>query len=153
MTVVGNAQKIEERLPSAGERAAANQLRKVLAGQFRSEESQALQVSNAAGQTAQIVLTPAMSDLLIDVLRHIGKGDAVTLVPVSQLLTTQQAADLLNVSRPHLVSLLEGGEIGHVMVGRHRRVRAEDLFAFKAQRDRARTGALQTLADLDADLI
>ena len=153
MSVVGNAQKIGARLPSAGERAAANQLRKILAGPFRSDEAQALQVSNAAGQTAQIVLTPAMSDLLIDVLRHLGKGDAVTLVPVSQMLTTQQAADLLNVSRPHLVGLLEGGEIGHVMVGRHRRVRAEDLFAFKARRDDTRSKALQTLADLDADLI
>ena len=87
----------------------------------------------------------------MELLRHIGRGDAVTLVPVHEMLTTQQAADILNVSRPFLVSLLEKNEIQHVIVGRHRRIRAEDLFAYKRTRDEKRGKALANLAEQDAE--
>ena len=107
-----------ERLPSAGERAAANQLRQILASRGVDHE-QTLRIVEDSGQSAEVVLTPGISSLLIEVLRHIGKGDAVTLVPVSQMLSTQQAADILNVSRPFLISLLEKDDIPHVLVGRH----------------------------------
>lgn len=146
-------QKIGERLPSADERAAANQLRKIIADQLAGEGDGARLTVGAPGAKAEIVLAPALAQLLMELLRHIGQGDAVTLVPISQMLTTQQAADILNVSRPHLVSLLEKGEIPHSLVGRHRRVRAEDLFRYKEARDRTRQAALAQLADLDADLI
>jgi excisionase family DNA binding protein len=89
----------------------------------------------------------------MDLLRHVGKGDAVTLVPVSQMLTTQQAADVLNVSRPFLISLLEKGAIPYELVGRHRRIKAETLFAFKDERDQRRSQALSDLAESDADLL
>jgi len=94
-----------------------------------------------------------MSDLLLDVLRHVGSGHAVTLVPIQELLTTQQAADLLNVSRPHLIKLLEQQAMPHSLVGRHRRVRAENVFAYKARRDAERGKALDYLIADDADLI
>ena len=89
----------------------------------------------------------------MDLLRLIGRGDAVTLVPVGQMLTTQQAADMLNVSRPYLISLINQGAIQHTLVGRHRRIQAEDLFAYRATRDAERAAALAGLAELDADLI
>jgi excisionase family DNA binding protein len=153
MTVPAHARALGDRLPSPGERAAANQLRRVLASQAGSEREQTLKVIDDTGRPAEVVLTPGLSALLMELLRHIGRGDAVTLVPVSQMLTTQQAADILNVSRPYLISLLEKGQIPHVLVGRHRRIRAEDLFAYKRRRDEARSEALSELAELDADLI
>jgi excisionase family DNA binding protein len=145
-------QPLGERLPSAGERAAANQLRTILAARGVDRE-QTLKIIEDSGQSAEIVLAPGISSLLIELLRHIGKGDAVTLVPVSQMLSTQQAADILNVSRPFLISLLEKNEIPHVLVGRHRRIRAEELFAYKRRRDAVRSNALDELAALGAGLL
>ncbi|WP_343895010.1 helix-turn-helix domain-containing protein [Craurococcus roseus] len=142
-----------DRLPSRGERAAANQLRRILAAQATGDGERKIEVVGEAGQRAEIVLTPALSALLMELLRHIGRGDAVTLVPVSQELTTQQAADILNVSRPFLIALLEKEQIPHVLVGRHRRIKAEDLFAYKRRRDEEREAALSDLAVLDADII
>lgn len=153
MTTPALATALGDRLPSRGERAAANQLRRILAAQATGDGERKLEVVGEAGQRAEIVLTPALSALLMELLRHIGRGDAVTLVPVSQELTTQQAADILNVSRPFLISLLEKEQIPHVLVGRHRRIKAEDLFAYKRRRDEEREAALSDLAALDADLI
>ncbi len=141
------------RLPSAHEQEAANQLRRILALRMSGDKDARLKIADDHGKTSEIVLTPALSALLMDLLRHVGRGDAVTLVPVGQMLTTQQAADILNVSRPFLIGLLEKREIPHEMVGRHRRIRATDLFAYKGKRDEARSKALSELAEIDADLI
>jgi len=154
MTIPANARELGARLPSAGERAAANQLRKILASHSDGQHDQKLDVAiDAEGRRAEIVLTAGLSGLLMELLRHVGRGDAVTLVPVSQMLTTQQAADILNVSRPFLISLLERDAIPHVMVGRHRRIEAKRLFEYKATRDRERAGALEELAEHDAELM
>lgn len=88
----------------------------------------------------------------MEVLRHIGNGDAVILVPVSQMLTPQQAADILNVSRPFLIGLLSKGAIPSVLAGRHRRIKAEDLFGFKDRRDQQRADALQEVTKMDSEL-
>lgn len=151
MTMPATAQAIGSRLPSNAEREAANQLRRVLAAQASCDGPQRLTLVDEHGKTAEVALAPALSHLLTELLRHVGQGHAVTLVPVGQMLTTQQAADILNVSRPHLVKLLDRGSIAHSKVGRHRRIRAEDLFAFKTTRDRERADALSDLAALDAD--
>ncbi|GAB0113066.1 helix-turn-helix domain-containing protein [Acidisoma sp. C75] len=157
MTVPASAQplstqRIGARLPSAREQAAANQLRRVIAAKSEAGQDTTLTILEN-GKQAEIVLTPDLSRLLLDMLRSIGSGDAVTLVPVTQMLTTQQAADILNVSRPFLIQLLEREDIPYDLVGRHRRIRAEDLFAYKEARDRQRAEALSGLAELDADLI
>lgn len=150
MTVPANATQIGGRMPSNDERKAANQLRKILAANV--SDGTTLRVYDEEAKTpADVVLTPGLAKLLMDLLRHIGNGDAVTLVPVSKMLTTQQAADILNVSRPFLVSLLERDEIEFETVGRHRRIRAETLFEYKRQRDLKRQSALAELAEMDGE--
>jgi excisionase family DNA binding protein len=144
LTVPASAASLGDRLPNKQEREVANQLRGAIASgaRLRFHDSQ-----------TEIVLLPGVKALLMEVLRHIGSGDAVTIVPISQMLTTQQAADILNVSRPYLIGLLEKGEIEYNKVGRHRRIRAELLFAYKAERDARRASGLTRLAELDAELI
>jgi excisionase family DNA binding protein len=150
MTMPAYAQELgADRLPSASEKAAANLLRQILASHVDGDAK--LRVLNEDQKLAEVILSPALSGLLVELLRHIARGDAVTLVPVHEMLTTQQAADILNVSRPFLISLLERGDIPFTMTGRHRRVKAEDLFAYKRVRDERRSKALADLAQFDAE--
>ncbi len=81
-----------------------------------------------------IPLPQSLADVLQQVVHLLMEGHAVAVIPEEVELTTQQAADLLNVSRPHIVQLLENGEIPFRRVGRHRRVRFSDLMCYKERR-------------------
>ena len=95
-----------------------------------------------------IELPPAIGEVVLEVLAHIAQGNMVTLVPFGAVLTTQQAADLLNVSRPFLTRLLESGEIDFHKVGSHRRIKAEDVLDYKKKRDSERSDALREMQRL-----
>lgn len=86
--------------------------------------------------------------LLRQIVPHLKKGHALSLVPLHKELSTQQAADLLNVSRPFLIGLLERGEIPYTRVGKHRRIKFEHLIAYKRARDAGRRKTLRRLTQL-----
>jgi excisionase family DNA binding protein len=110
-----------------------------------------LEVKNAA-TSEELVLPPPVLRLLLSLLNEMGRGNAVTLTPLRAELTTQQAADLLNVSRPHLVKLLDEGTIPSRKVGTHRRVQLEDLLDYKRDFLAKRHAALDELQALSQDL-
>lgn len=100
----------------------------------------------------EIQVPQAVVRMVVETLKQMAQGHAVTLIPIHSEVTTQQAADLLNVSRPFLVKLLEEGRIPHKKVGRHRRIRFEDLMAFKRKDDIEREAALDELVALSQEL-
>jgi excisionase family DNA binding protein len=147
------AHVFDDRMPSAPEIENANQIREVLADRIRDDGPTHLKIVLDADTRGELVLMPALARSLMELLRHVGSGRAVTIVPTDEMLTTQKAADILNVSRPHLIKLLESKALPHEKVGRHRRIRAEDVFNYKKRRDAERAQALAELAEADADMI
>jgi excisionase family DNA binding protein len=98
--------------------------------------------------TEEVVTIPATAlNLLVEILTQMAAGNSVNIVPIKQELTTQEAADILQVSRPYLVDLLESGKIPYRKVGIRRRVLLQDIIDYKNQIDAAR---MQTLAELSA---
>ncbi|MDP2800810.1 MAG: helix-turn-helix domain-containing protein [Phreatobacter sp.] len=138
------AADLTHRLPTREEIESAAEAATALA-QAREGDGR-LVIASADGR--ELRLAPAISDILVDLLGHVARGDMVTLVPTSAMLTTQQAADILNVSRPYLSSLLKKGDIPFIPVGSHRRVMHADLVAYKERRDAVRNAALDELARL-----
>jgi excisionase family DNA binding protein len=102
----------------------------------------------------RLVLPPAVFEVLRDVVEAMAHGQAVTIAPVHQRLTTQEAADLLGVSRPTLVKLLESGEIPFEQPGRHRRVRLADVLAYRDRASADRRSALDRMVEIanEADM-
>lgn len=93
-----------------------------------------------------IAIPRSVVQLLRRALNEMALGNAVTLIPTSAELTTQQAADLLNVSRPYVVKLLDEKKIPSRMVGKYRRLRFDDLMAYKQKDDDARALILDQLS-------
>ncbi|OGQ81189.1 MAG: hypothetical protein A2289_10980 [Deltaproteobacteria bacterium RIFOXYA12_FULL_58_15] len=97
------------------------------------------------------LIPEALFHLLVRVVDVLARGDAVTVAPVAQQLTTQQAANILNVSRQYLVRLLDEGRIPHIKTGKHRRVSVKDLLEYKTHRDAQRRATLTDLTHLTED--
>jgi excisionase family DNA binding protein len=96
----------------------------------------------------KIELPETVVRALRQVVHAMARDRAVTVVPVDKQLTTQQAADVLNVSRPYLIQLLDEGELPHTKTGTHRRIRLDDVMAYRERRDRERMAALDYLSAL-----
>jgi excisionase family DNA binding protein len=111
-----------------------------------SREVQFQFVGGASPMQVLSIPAPALR-LLNEILKEMAKGNAVTLIPIHALLTTQEAADILNVSRPFLIGLLEAGRMPYQRLGSHRRILFKDLMAFKEKTDTDREEALRALTE------
>ena len=99
----------------------------------------------------EIELPESVFQALCQVIYYMLQGRAVSIIPVNKEITTQEAADFLNVSRPFLVKLLEQGEIPFVKVGTHRRIRFNDVLEYKKSRDETRKRGLAEITHIAED--
>lgn len=120
---------------------------------YLSHHAEATSITLAAdGDDGPLVLPREAVELLTRVLVHMASGEGVSIVPAHAELTTQQAADLLNVSRPYLIKLLEAGEIEHRLVGKHRRIPASALQGYRRSDGQRRREAADELSALTQEL-
>ena len=133
-------------LPAEKEVEAAVQGQRALAAFLATGfETQRIQIFDEKNRAHQVEIPTSALRLLVDILSELSNGNAVRVVPVHAELTTQEAADLLNVSRPYLVSLLESNAIPYRKVGTRRRVLFEHLMAYKKSEDAKRLEVLSEL--------
>lgn len=111
-----------------------------------------IRVRIETGTDDALVLPRPVVEMFADILATLANGQGVQLMPLNAYLSTQQAADAMNVSRPYLIGLLEDGKIPFKRVGRHRRVLFEDLMNYLREDDRQRLDAADELTRLDQEL-
>jgi len=137
-------------LPSEAEMILAKESSRILA--FRVKEGP-LRFRLIGSRGAKTVEVPASAArMLVRILEEMAQGNATALIPVQAELTTQEAADMLNVSRPSLIQLLDEGKVAFRKVGTHRRVRFASVMAYKRSADADRRAALAELAAYDQEL-
>jgi excisionase family DNA binding protein len=124
---------------------------KAYLARHQSQQTVRLTVDDEHGDETLIVPRGAV-ELLARILAHMAAGQGVSVVPAHAELTTQQAADLLNVSRPFLIGLLDAGEIDYRKVGKHRRIKAASLIDYLREDDQRRRDAADELSALTQDL-
>ena len=139
--------------PSASDVAMALKSLKMLSPALAgAPESARVLVAGPHQSSEPVPIPAAAARMLLTVLAEMAEGNAVSLIPQHADLTSQQAANLLNVSRPYLVRLLDEGKIPFHRTGTHRRVRVKDALEYKAEHRRLREAALDRLSDLDQEL-
>jgi excisionase family DNA binding protein len=138
-------------IPSEDDVKLARETRKILAPRLSSNSPLDLRAINPLKEPS-IKIPAQAARLLVQILDEMSRGNAVKLIPVHAELTTQEAADLLNVSRPTLIRLLNEGKIEFHKVGTHRRVPFKSALAYKRQIDAERKAVLAELAACDREL-
>ena len=134
---------LSTRLPTVDEQQQATAALTLFTQTKAQKQAVKMQINDQA-----VVIPDSIAATLSNVLKHIASGEMVSVIPYGAVLTTQKAADLLNVSRPFLTKLLESGEMPFHRVGRHRRVLAEDVLAYMNQRTEKREKGLALLQEL-----
>jgi len=139
-------------LPSEADAVLAKETSRVLASHIRNSDPMELRIPDDPSPDGMVKLPLSAARMLVRILEEMARGNAVTLIPVHAELTTQEAAEMLNISRPSLIQLLDEGKIDYRRVGTHRRVRFEGLMKYKRAAEAARRAALEELAAYDQEL-
>jgi len=135
------------KIPTDKESKLAEESSQKLAAYISSTKTTAIQLINKNKSSEIITLPAAALQLLMIILSQMAKGNAVTIMPIHAELTTQEAADLLNVSRPYLIKLLDEEKIPFRKVGTKRRILAEDVMKYKNDIDQKRLHVLDELTN------
>lgn len=138
-------------LPTEMDATLARETSRLLAPRMRSKAPLSFRIVDASKEETMQLPAPAVK-MLVRILEEMARGNAVTLIPVHAELTTQEAAEMLNISRPSLIQLLDEGKIEYRKVGTHRRVRFDALMAYKRHADAERRAALTELAAYDQEI-
>lgn len=138
-------------LPTVDEIASAKAYSRELA-KYADKDRVRMKLSADGLCSNDIVLPGSLVDLMLRVATEVSRGNGVSILPIHSELTTQDAANILNVSRPFLVGLLDDGSIPHHKTGTHRRVLAKDVLEFKERKRLAREEALDKLAELSDEI-
>ncbi|HBE20649.1 MAG TPA: DNA-binding protein [Cyanobacteria bacterium UBA11149] len=134
-------------IPTEADAKLSQESSRILASHLRLKQpTKQLKVVEEDGREQTVEIPTAAFNLLVDILSLMAQGNTVTLIPIHGELTTQEAADILNVSRPFLVKQIESGLLPCRRVGRHRRILFEDLMMYKQIVDSKRMEALDQLA-------
>lgn len=140
-------------IPNAEEMALAKLSSQELAAVIESQgESQLLSVIDSRGQTHEVTLPVSALKLMVEVLTQLGQGNSVNITPIQAELTTQEAADLLNMSRPTLIKLLDSGALPFSRTGNRRKVPFAAVLEYKQNLQEQRLSALDELSALDQEL-
>ena len=143
--------RTEPTIPSDHEALAAREAIRILDAQADGDALR-VQMLAAGREVATLDLPPAAARLLKEMLQEMAAGRAVTVVPTETEITTQQAADLLNVSRPYVVGLVEKGMLAAAMVGNQRRLLLRDVLAYKAETRAKALEGMREIAAFDQEL-
>jgi excisionase family DNA binding protein len=138
-------------LPTQTEAKQAEETSRVLSSRLRSKSPLRLRVVGAP-EDETVVIPASAVKMLVGILDEMGRGNTVKVIPVHAELTTQEAADMLSISRPSLIQLLDEGKVEYRKIGTHRRVRFESLIAYKRRVHGERLAALNELAAYDQEI-
>lgn len=139
-------------IPKAHDIALAEQSSKELAALFPKRKKDINMSIKIDNREANLKVPFSAIKLFLEILMQMAEGNAVTLIPIHAELTTQEAANILNVSRPYLIKLLEEGKIPFHKIGSHRRIHFVDLLHFKQQSEKISQKALDELIEQAQEL-
>lgn len=144
---------LKEKLPTPEEAALAKMSSRELSAFLETQaESQLLSITDKDGVAHHVTIPVSALRLLVDVLTQLGEGNTVNLIPIHAELTTQEGADLLNISRPTFIKLLDEGEIPFHRSGNRRKVNFSDVRDYKNKIDAKRYETLEKLSALDQEM-
>ncbi|MFY2508858.1 helix-turn-helix domain-containing protein [Vibrio pectenicida] len=115
-------------------------------------EAQTINVVDKSGRTHEVTLPSSVLSMMIEMMTQLGQGNSVRITPIHAELTTQEGADMLNMSRPTFIKLLDSEEIPYSRTGNRRKVAYADLMAYKNQLEDNRLAALAELSELDQEM-
>lgn len=137
-------------IPSEAEARLAKQTRDILAPRIGREVT--VDLKTLLGPQHTVSIPTSAARLLVQILDEMSRGNAVKIMPVHAELTTQEAADLLNVSRPTLIQMLNQGLISYRMVGTHRRIPLTKAIEYKRKLEAQRRATLAELVAYDQEI-